>query len=82
MPINADGDVSEGRQDDMESVISMSATINELPESVFGDMREPLEGKSRDSEDYTEILDVHDPDADAGAPKKKIFRNGVEVAEL
>ena len=66
----------------MESVISTSATIHELPESVFGEVREPLEGKSRDSENYTEVLDVHDLDAEVEAPKRKIFRNGVEVAKF
>ena len=65
--------------DDVESVISTTATVLELPESCVGEAREPLEGMSKDAEDYTEWMDVHARDEVTEAPKKKIFRNGVEV---
>ena len=83
LTITNEGDHQD--DDDLESTVS-GATRFELPESCIGEQREArelAEGKSADADDYTESSDVLTLSAaDMGkAPRKKVFRNGVEVAE-
>ena len=79
MSIHADGDHGDGFND-TASILSTAATVNELPQSIFGEERAPLEGMSADPEDFAETKDVRGP-GKVMEPKKKLYRNGVEVDE-